>query len=98
MSDLDETNFREFAQKCIKKYADKGNIVDTLVWGRIVALYEARLVNAEAALCDIARMSPSEAEEEAPAKAREAMRKVHDAETSEVLYRDTDSVITRSRS
>lgn len=97
MNDLDETNFREFAKKCIQKYADRGAIIDSLLWGRIIALYEARLLNAEAALCDIARMTPSEAEDEAPSKARETMRKVHDAETSEVLYRDSDSVITRSK-
>lgn len=43
MSTLDETNFRETAQAAIKKYGDSGMIIDSLLWGTIVGLYEAAL-------------------------------------------------------
>ena len=38
--DIDESNFRETAQAAIKKYFDRGNIIDGMLWGRMVALYE----------------------------------------------------------
>lgn len=40
---IDETNFRVHAQRAIKKYQEKGMILDAMVWGRIIALYEEAL-------------------------------------------------------
>lgn len=47
---IDETNFREHAQRAIKKYGEKGMILDAMVWGRIVGLYEDALKRRTAAL------------------------------------------------
>jgi hypothetical protein len=38
--DIEEINFREVAQDVIKKYFDKGMILDGVLWGRIIGLYE----------------------------------------------------------
>jgi hypothetical protein len=38
---LDETNFRVFANEAIKKYNDSGRILDCLLWRRIINLFEA---------------------------------------------------------
>lgn len=41
--EIDKSNFRETAQAAIKKYQDKGMILDALLWARIVGLYEKAL-------------------------------------------------------
>ena len=38
--EIDETNFREYAQKAIKNYSDKNMMVDVLFWGHVIGLYE----------------------------------------------------------
>lgn len=43
MANIDESNFRECAQQAIRKYRDGGKILDALVWGTIIGLYESRL-------------------------------------------------------
>ena len=44
MSDeLNESNFRDFAKRAIKKYLDDGMLIDGMVWGRIIRLYEKAL-------------------------------------------------------
>ena len=37
---LDESNYREMAKAIVKKYFDKGMVLDGMVWSRIVAHYE----------------------------------------------------------
>lgn len=46
MRDLDVSNFRDVAKKAIAKYADTGMILDALLWGRIVGLYEQAIATA----------------------------------------------------
>lgn len=41
---IDETNFRETAKKAVKRYQDKGALLDAVFWARIIGLYEAELV------------------------------------------------------
>ena len=50
MANIDESNFRECAQEAIKKYRDGGKVIDALVWGTIVRLYNDRLEKMEALL------------------------------------------------
>jgi hypothetical protein len=38
---LSESNYRDFAQRAVASYHDKGMIVDALLWRHIVAHYEA---------------------------------------------------------
>ena len=45
---LGEHNFREFAQEMIEQHAKDGQIIASLVWGRIVGLYEAKLSKCKA--------------------------------------------------
>lgn len=44
-SPLNDQNFREFAQRAIASYYDKGRIVDALLWRAIVAKYEERVAS-----------------------------------------------------
>lgn len=48
--DIDKTNFRQAATDAIAKYADRLMLVDALLWGRIVGLYEERIAELEAAI------------------------------------------------
>lgn len=43
MANIDETNFRSTAQDIIKAYVKKGMILDALLWGRVIGLYDAAL-------------------------------------------------------
>jgi len=43
MADLNETNFREWAQRVITKYVEMGLAVDALVWAQIIGLYNEAL-------------------------------------------------------
>lgn len=43
LGNLDATNYREWAQEAIHKYGQQGNILDAMIWGRIIALYEDAL-------------------------------------------------------
>jgi hypothetical protein len=43
MGNLDETNFREWAQRMIEQYVSKGMVIDSLVWARIIGLYNEAL-------------------------------------------------------
>jgi len=43
MASIDQSNFRTVAQDAIKKYRDTGQIIDALVWSRIIELYESNL-------------------------------------------------------
>lgn len=40
---IDETNYRETAQKAIERYRGAGRIFDAFVWSTIIRLYEAAL-------------------------------------------------------
>lgn len=40
---VDETNFRETAQKAIQGYFDRDAILDAIFWANIIKLYEAEL-------------------------------------------------------
>lgn len=43
-NDIDRSNFREVAQDTIKKYFDRTMIIDGMLWGRLVSLYESILM------------------------------------------------------
>lgn len=43
LGDLDATNYREWAKEILERYNRQGQIVDAMVWARIVALYEEAL-------------------------------------------------------
>ena len=45
MATIDESNFRECAQDAIKKYREGGKLIDALVWGTIIGLYESALAS-----------------------------------------------------
>lgn len=47
---LGRDNFREFARKAIKKYGDKGMLVDGMLWGQIVGHYDAERAELRKAL------------------------------------------------
>ncbi len=42
-NDIDQTNFRLVAREAVKKYEKENMLIDALLWGRIIALYEAEL-------------------------------------------------------
>jgi hypothetical protein len=44
---LSNENFREWAKQCIAAYRKKGQIVDAMIWARIIAFYELALKEAE---------------------------------------------------
>jgi hypothetical protein len=51
MSDtLDQSNFREFAQKAIAAYDKKGMIVDEMLWAGIIGQYDAEAERLRSAL------------------------------------------------
>jgi hypothetical protein len=41
--DLDKTNFKDFAQKAIGQFQKDGLLIASLLWARIISLYEAEL-------------------------------------------------------
>lgn len=43
---LGPDNFRAFAAAVVQKYADKDMIADAMIWGQILACYEAALTKA----------------------------------------------------
>jgi hypothetical protein len=50
---IDETNYQETARAAVEKYADKGMILDSLFWGRIIRLYERDLAEAHAKIAHL---------------------------------------------
>ena len=40
---LNETNFRDYAQKMIAKYNEKGMFVDAMLWASVIGHYERAL-------------------------------------------------------
>ena len=59
MANLDQSNYRKFAQDAIKKYNEIGMIADAMVWGRITALYEEEIKKLEEIkACDECHFAP----------------------------------------
>jgi hypothetical protein len=46
---LSDENYRRFAQKAIEKYAEKGMVIDSLMWSQVIGRYEAALLASQAA-------------------------------------------------
>lgn len=44
---IDETNFKEYAQLTIKKYEEMGMVADAMLWSYIIRLYESELEKLE---------------------------------------------------
>ena len=43
LGDLNANTVNEWAQAAIEKYNQRGKIVDAMLWGRIVAIYEEKI-------------------------------------------------------
>lgn len=53
--DLNESNFRIAAKKAVDKVLESNGILDYIVWGRIIGLYEGRIEELEKKILELQR-------------------------------------------